>query len=387
MADNSSSDYKFLFLQAEERRKQEEERRKQEEGRRKQAEEREKQAEEREKQAEEREKQEAAGRRQAEERNQQTSFTELLQYCYKLLSRQLRVETPSRLTTGKIPLPTGKYCPTRLEHWADCPEQLLRVYRSVHQYFQSAPERAPHLFSSLPELEGLSRRFARKPLSSEQDLEAYERFGVEEHVHNIIAELCKILAACDEFGLSDGIQFSNHSNSLSRDEIFGADTSQLSSTPHPRPDQFCIYRVDGNTNTLLTTTEYKLSYKLPVTALRIELRPIDLWKTIVRSNKIPTEQDTKLRYNVERLACSATVQEYYTIFEEGCEYFYVINRLVCILLRVPHNEPTTLYYFFCDPYSEVDPTGEITAELSKTSVTRILCLYLIAFRSPARGQE
>ncbi|KAJ5657786.1 uncharacterized protein N7484_001435 [Penicillium longicatenatum] len=94
MADNSSPDYKGLFLQAEERRKQEEERRKQ---------------------AEERERQEAEGRRQAEERNQQTSFTELLKYCHEVLSRQLRVETPSRSTTGKIPLPTGKYCPTRLE--------------------------------------------------------------------------------------------------------------------------------------------------------------------------------------------------------------------------------------------------------------------------------
>jgi hypothetical protein len=37
------------------------------------------------------------------------------------------------------------------------------------------------------------------------ELEAYERFGVEEHVHDIIAELCKIPAACDEFGLGDGI--------------------------------------------------------------------------------------------------------------------------------------------------------------------------------------
>ncbi|THC94094.1 hypothetical protein EYZ11_006423 [Aspergillus tanneri] len=138
------------------------------------------------------------------------------------------------------------------------------AYESVYQYFQSEPGRAPRLFSSLPELEGLGRRFARKPLSSEQDLEAYERFGVEEHVHDIIAELCKIPAARDEFGLCDGIQFSNHSNSLSRNETFEADTSQPSSTPHPQPDQFCIHHVDGNTNTLLTTVEYKPPHKLLV---------------------------------------------------------------------------------------------------------------------------
>ncbi|KAJ5557939.1 hypothetical protein N7513_003525 [Penicillium frequentans] len=373
MADKSSPDYKSLYLQAEERRKQ---------------------AEEREKQAEEREKQEAEGRRQAEdrekqtkERNQQTSFTELLRHCHDIISRKLRIETPSRSTTGKIPAPTGKFCPTRLEHWDDCPEQLLRVYSSVCQYLQPRPERPQRLFSPLLELKGLGRRFARKPLSSEQDLEAYERFGVEEHVHDIIAELCKVPAACAEFGLGDGIQFSNHTHSLSRDETVGADESHVSSTPHPQPDQFCIHRVDGNTTTLLTTVEYKPPHKLPVAALRMGLRPMDLWKTMVRSNKIPTDEHAKLRYNAERLACSAVVQEYHAMFEEGCEYSYVTNGLTRILLRVPQDEPSTLYYFFCDPHSEVDPAGDTTSQLSKTSVARVLCLCLMAFRSPSRGQE
>ncbi|OQE00696.1 hypothetical protein PENVUL_c047G03697, partial [Penicillium vulpinum] len=143
MADHNSPNYKDLYLQAEKGRQQ----------------------------AEEREKQEAERRRQAEERNQHTSFTELLQHCHDLISRRLRVETPSRSTTGKIPPPTGKDYLTRLEHWTDCPEQLLRVYRSVCKYLQLEREQAPRLFSPLLELEGLSRRFARRPLSSEQDLE------------------------------------------------------------------------------------------------------------------------------------------------------------------------------------------------------------------------
>jgi hypothetical protein len=387
MADNSSPDYRLRLKQLEERFEQEKSQRKRAEERQQQAEEREKQAEERKKQAEEREKLETERRRQVEERNQQTSFTELLQHCHNLISRQLRVETPSRSTTGKIPLPTGKVCPTRLEHWADCPEQLLRVYRSVCQHLQSEPGRAPRLFSSLPELEGLGRRFARKPLSSEQDLEAYERFGVEEHVHDIIAELCKLPAACAEFGLGDGIQFSNHTNSLSRNEAFEVDTSQLSSIPNPRPDQFCIHRVDGNTSTLLTTVEYKPPHKLPVATLRMGLRPMDLWKTMVRSNKIPTDQDAKLRHNAERLVCSAIVQEYHVMIQEGLEYSYLTNGVTRVLLRVPQDNPTTLYYFFCDPHNEVDTSADTFPHISKTSVARVLCLCLMAFRSPARGQE
>ncbi|KAJ5738680.1 hypothetical protein N7493_001835 [Penicillium malachiteum] len=387
MAANSSPDYKALFLQAEEGRRQAEEGRRQAEEGKRQAEEGKRQAEEGRRQAEEGKRQAEEGRRQAEEGKRQTSFTELLQYCHQLLSRQLRVETPSRSTTGQIPPPTGKYCPTRLEHWADCPEQLLRVFRSVHQYFQSKSGRTPRLFSPLLELEGLGRRFAGKPFSSEQDIEAYERFGVEEHVRDIIAQLCKIPAACDEFGLGDGIQFNNHLNSLSRNEIFEEVTSQPSSTPHPRPDQFCIHRVDGNMNTILTSVEYKPPHKLPNATFRMGLRPMDLWKRMVRSNKIPTDQDAKLRYNAERLVCSAIVQEYHVMIQEGLEYSYLTNGLTRVLLRVPQDEPSTLYYFFCDPHSEVNVEGDITSQIWKTSIARVLCLCLMAFRSPIRGQE
>ena len=77
------TDYKALFLRAEEERRHEAELRRQ---------------------AEQRE-------RQERERNQQTTFEEFIQHCHDLLSRPLRAEKPSRSTTGKIPAPTGKHCP------------------------------------------------------------------------------------------------------------------------------------------------------------------------------------------------------------------------------------------------------------------------------------
>lgn len=156
---------------------------------------------------------------------------EFLRHSHGLLCQPLRVETPSRSTTGKIPLPTGKYCPTRLEHWSDCSTQLSKLYKSVYSYLQLTPGGALHLFSSLPELEGLGRRLCRMPMSSEQELEAYERFAVEEHVRDIITELCKLPAARDEFGLGDGMQFSNHTNSLNDNRAPEADIGQPSSAP------------------------------------------------------------------------------------------------------------------------------------------------------------
>ncbi|KAL4954944.1 hypothetical protein BDW69DRAFT_130840 [Aspergillus filifer] len=341
MADNSTPDYKSLFLQAEERRKQAEEEGRQEKERREQAEERRKQAEDEGRQEKER-------REQAEERTRQTTFRELIRYSHNLLSRQLRVETPSRSTAGQIPLPTGKYCPTRLEYWDKCPTQLSQLY------------------------------------TCEEELRHYERLAVEDHVRDIITELCKLPAAREEFVLGDGIQFSSHTNSLNETEAI---SSQPSSIPDPKPDQYCIHRVDGNVPTVITSVEYKPPHKLPVATLRMGLHPMDLWKAMVKSNKIPTSPEAKSKFNAERLACSAIVQEYHVMIQEGLEYSYVTNGIARVLLRVPQDNPSTLYYFFCDPNSELDLEVDHTSLLLRTSVARTLCLCLLAFRSPTRSQE
>ncbi|KAL4935425.1 hypothetical protein BDV06DRAFT_207054 [Aspergillus oleicola] len=351
MADNSTPDYKSLFLQAEERRKQAEER-----------------------------------QEQAEERTRQTTLLELMRYSHDLLSRSLRVETPSRSTTGKIPLPTGKYCPTRLEYWDNCPTQLSQLYTSVCRYLDLGSEATPRLFPPLLELEGIHRRL-NTPLSCEEELQHYERLSVEDHVRDIITELCKLPAARDEFGLGDTIQFSSHTNSLNETEVSKVVAGQPSSTPQPKADQYCIHRVDSNVPTVITSVEYKPPHKLPNATLRMGLHPMNLWKAMVKSNKIPTDQESKLRYNAERLACSAIVQEYHVMIQEGLEYSYVTNGIARVLLRVPQENPSTLYYFFCDPNSEVDPEADYTSQLLRTSIARTLCLCLLAFRSPTRNQE
>ncbi|QQK47612.1 Protein kinase-like domain [Penicillium digitatum] len=350
MANNSPTDYKKLFLQEEERRKQAEERRKQAEERRKQAEEREKQAEERRKQAEERRKQaeerekqaeeirnqeeerwkqeeerrkQAEERwKQAEERDRQTTFAELLRFCHSLLAPPLRVETLSRSTTGNIPLPTGKFCPTRLALWTDCSSRQQKIYSSVCNYLQPTEEAPARLFTPLNALEYYARRFGLRPIS----------------------KLCKIDAARDEFGLGDGIRFDHHTNFFNPQGGSEANANQPSGIHNPRPDQSCIHRVNGNTDTLLTTGNGSMEMH-------------------------------------ERLVYSAIVQQYHVMIQEGLEYSYVTNGVARILLRVPYDDPSTLYYFFCDPNSEQ------SLQEPNTSIARVLCLYLMAFHSPVRDQE
>lgn len=38
----------------------------------------------------------------------------------------------------------------------------------------------------------------------------------------------------------------------------------------------------------------------------------------------------------------------------GLEYSYVTNGIARVLLRVPYENPSTLYYFFCDPNRETE---------------------------------
>lgn len=220
--------------------------------------------------------------------------------------------SPSQSTTGTIPAPTGKHCPLQLRPWTDCATRQRELYNSVCHHLQPVGRDAPRLFTPFLALEEYGQRSARRPITSEKDLKSYERFAVENHVHDIILELCKIPSARDEFQLSDGVWFDNHANALDKVED-KSQTDHLSTLRPSRPDHFCIYRVDGNSNALLTSVEYKPPHKLSVENLRAGLRPMDFYREIVKPDTILTDELEKLRYNAARLAGAAVVQEFHVM--------------------------------------------------------------------------
>ncbi|KKZ63872.1 hypothetical protein EMCG_01825 [[Emmonsia] crescens] len=370
MADNSSPDYKALFHRAEAERRQEAELRRR--------------AEEREAQAKERETQERV-------HTQPTTLEELIKGCHDSFSRPLQVGTPSRSTKGTIPPPTGKYCPTSLCLWSNCSAQLQETYDVVSTYLQPTGRDAPRLFTSLHVLNELGRRYSSRKLRSEKDLEHYERTAVEDHVHDIIAELCKIPDARERFQLGDGIVFENHENLLQTSEESDVQLFDESSTKHPKPDSFCVHRINGSTNTLITTVEYKPPHKLSVENLRAGLRSMKLWEEIVQSDTIPKSdelnKDEKLRYNAEQLTCSVLVQEYHVMIQHGLKYSYITNGLAIILLYIPYDDPGTLYYHLCEPNKDVMSESPEIFHQSKTAIARILCLCLMSFLSDARDHK
>ncbi|GCB27605.1 hypothetical protein AAWM_10490 [Aspergillus awamori] len=363
--DNSSPpDYKALFLRAEEERQRQAELRRQ---------------------AEERQRQAEQERDQEREQTRRTTFAELIRYCHNYTSLCLRVESPSRSTTGTVPAPKGKRCPLQLLPWTECTAIQQEIYHSVCTYLAPPKQPAAQLFPSRTVLKGFGEEFKKRAISSEQDLQSYERFGVENHVRDIIAELCKIHAAREEFQLGNGIQFDNHANAL---DAIDTGQSKTDKSANSRPDQYCIHRVDGDQSTTIMTVEYKPPHKLSVENLRAGLRPMRFWNEIVRPDSVPSEGPEKLRYNAAWLTGSAVVQEYHVMLQEGLEYSYLTNGFALVLLRVPYDDPGTLYYYLCEPNMEVNPDDELSSlQQPLTAVARVLCLCLMSFRSQYRDQE
>ena len=101
-----------------------------------------------------------------------------------------------------------------------------------------------------------------------EEVRHYERLAVEDHVRDFVTELCKIPAARNEFGLRR-IQFSSHTNSLNKTEV----------------------------------------------------------SEVIASQKTPTNQKAKSKYNAEELVCSAIVQQYHVMIQGGLEYSYMTNGI------------------------------------------------------------
>ncbi|KAJ5131248.1 uncharacterized protein N7515_007287 [Penicillium bovifimosum] len=359
MASNSSPDYKALYLQEREVLRQVREVRRQESEAHKQIE---------------------ARRKEVEEQLKRSTFVELVRHCHDLLSRPLRVGTLSCSTTGTIPLPKGKYCPTRLEQWVDCVAQQQDIYDSVRRYLQPE-ENPPRIFASRYQLEG-HPEIVPQLIRSERDLRIYEGMAVDPHVCKVMLELCEIAAAREEFGLGDEVLFSRDPNVLGGDEMVETDM-----IPHSSPDQFFIHRVDGRgTTTLLTTVEYVPPNKLSLEDLRVGLGDMDLWEKMVQGNKVLNNEADRSVYKAQRLVCSAIVHEYHVMIQEGLEYSYLSTGIALVLLWVPREKPSTLYYHLCVPNQEVDDRdGDIPQP--NTYIARVLCLCLMSFRSRQRDQE
>lgn len=304
---------------------------------------------------------------------QNTTFIEFIRSCHELLSQPLQVRTPSCSTQGTLPLSRGKYCPTRLDQWEDCHVVQQKIYNSVCDHLQADGEHPYRLFWPVTELQGVAKSLGI--LHFEDELTTYEKLGVENHVRNIISELCNRSEAQQHFRLGKGVSFESHTNSFEAGARY--DPSQ-----RPRPDRFCIHhKLDGSSDVLMTV-EYKPPHKLTVENLRAGLRPMNFRDEVAQRESIPIDKTSKLQYNAEQMVGAVLVQEYHVMICEGLEYSYVTIGLALVLLRVPLEAPDTLLYFLCEP--NMEPQDDLNYRQPTTAITRILCLALMSCQSHVR---
>ncbi|PCG88212.1 Lipopolysaccharide kinase [Penicillium occitanis (nom. inval.)] len=75
------------------------------------------------------------------------------------------------------------------------------------------------------------------------------------------------------------------------------------------------------------------------------------------------------------------------MIQEGLEYSYITNGLALVLLRVPYDDPSTLYYYPCEPNREVNVDDSASFREPATTIGRVLCLCLMSFQSQVRDQS
>ncbi|KAK9342009.1 hypothetical protein V1522DRAFT_439075 [Lipomyces starkeyi] len=293
-------------------------------------------------------------RRQAEEGTRRTTFEEFIRACHNFLSLQVEV--------GDISLPERVVDKAHWETLSSAASKLGRLPGQLTAALQ--------LRSQIPTcVRGRCTTTIFISARSEKDLETYEPLAVEDNVRYVIAELCKIPDAREEFKLEDGFQFDNHANALPDVESDKADVNDQSSVRLPVPDKF-FYRVKGDTNTLFTTAEYKPPHKLSVESLRAGQRPMDFYEKVVQL----------VKYGAEQLTGSALVQQYNDMIRKGLEYYYITNGYGL-------GPAPTLYYCLCEPNREVGLADDQSLKQPRTSVSRILCLCLMSLRSRTRKQR
>ncbi|CRG92859.1 hypothetical protein PISL3812_09932 [Talaromyces islandicus] len=355
-----SPDYEALFRKSEKKREEAETRRKEAETRRNEAE---------------------NERDRLREETRPTNLAEFIQNCHEYLSEPLHFEmNASQSTGGSLTSPKGRLCPTYLRPWEDFHKQQQELYHEALQSLNSLED--PRLFASHRDIRDLGHRLCRRPLSSEADLQSYERFGVEDHVSDIL----EALKGHSHFRLANGVRFHNHANTF--DDEPPLPESQRRKRSYP--DQFCVNLKDI-ANTLLFIVEYKAEHKLTAENLRAGLKSMNFWEKVVQRPTIPIGGPEKLQYNAEQLSGSALTHAYDAMMHRGSAYGVVVTGNCLVFLHITEHEPETLHYFLAEPNLDVQAMsdqGDYTWMYTPvTAIGRLLALCLMSLDIPTRSQR
>ena len=347
------------------------------------------------------------------ERLRNTNLQEFLDAVHVHLSRNIRVETNTLLTTkGGIANPTGKVLPKVFRKWEDfdqCQRGMWEKVVSTGDAFSSARK-----FKSVISFEQQGPEIYRDKIGSEKKLEYIERLTLETHVESLLEHLSACDSIADKLGLRGGIVFENHENTLSKDyretEQRIGELSLITPVKQPHssrvnrvnpkqqsyPDAFCVYRRNDQKQLPLAAVELKPPHKLPISILEAGMREMDPLKEVVNRATMPLEKEDPAGYfrcRADRFVAAAVTQTFSYMIENGLEYGYLGTGEAFVFLHVREDDPGTVYYHLCIPNDDVgEETGwrpDSTDEnrLHLTAVAQVSAFCLQAVKTTPRSQK
>lgn len=356
-------------------------------------------------------------RDEAERVTRRTTLFEFLDAIHTHLSLTLTIERDATLATKGDPSnATGKLCPKFMRPWEDFLDQQDAMWSQLHKLSDTV--KTAQVFAPVLSLETAGEAISTKKISSEKDLEFYERGMVENQVSRVIFYLSTDPLAREIFCLNGSVEFENHPNTLSSDnsEVVERMEQMNFRTPDKtsakrtgsRPpqatdsastlmhtDQICVYSVAENQKVACFIIEYKAPHKVTLVHFQAGLRPMDPMREVVHSPTMPSkdQHEEQIAYHSSHLVAAVVTQTFSYMIESGLQYGYICTGEAFVFLHIRAEDPTTVYYHLAIPNLDVESSTEWSTDpnganwLRWTAVGQVLAFTLRALQKPSLGPE
>ncbi|KAI1406438.1 hypothetical protein F4819DRAFT_481549 [Hypoxylon fuscum] len=296
-----------------------------------------------------------------------TTLNEYLEGCHALVFSKFIVETNKRITSkGPITNPKNKLYPWKLRRWEDFSEQRRITFEKLDSAFPAETR----IFESQAFLQGLGERLAKRRIANENDVEYFQRIGVEDSVQTIIDGLKANETLMNVFGIGNGITFGDH---------------QLC------PDQRCAYKQDTNTGekrSMAYIIDYKAPHKITLPHLRAAFREFNganIYEKVICRASQPLVEDKEglFQYHAEKLTAAAVTHIFDSMIGSGLEYGLLTTGEALVFLKIDWTDPMNLWYHLAEPSQEVRAHPDDFRHY--TAVSQILAFSLTALGAQSHG--
>ncbi|KAE8322891.1 hypothetical protein BDV39DRAFT_218158 [Aspergillus sergii] len=328
---------------------------------------------------------------------QETTLPEFLDACHVHLSLGLSIqEDKSSSTKGDPANADRKLRPAKIREWTYFPNEQVSIWEEL-----------------------MSTEGRERMVSWELDLGYFQRQTVESRVASVVKQLHANPQLRETFCLNGDVAFENHANTLTDESNIVANMSSLSLSQRqprrsdrlaaksgsaglsaqlpgrsqkttqprnsrPRADQFCVCNKGPEGKVPAFIIEYKAPHKFSLAHIKAGLQDMDL-DEVLRLKKEKSPEDI-----CRRVVAAVITHTFSYMIQGGLEFGYACTGEAFIFLRVPHHEPSTVYYYLSVPGEDVGQTTGWTGDLDDnnrlhlSALGQVLVFTLRALRVPTR---